>query len=284
MNDILRSDADNLREILNRALEAASQFLQTLPDRPVGVPLMAIEPSALPSNGLGADQTLELFNRNYAAGLTGSSGPRYWGFVTGGSTPAALVGDWLASAFDQNATGRSEPAATQIEREAISLLRQLFGLSEGHAGSFVTGATMANFVGLALARQWAAHQQGVNLSDSGLYALRPIKILSGAPHSSIYKALSMLGLGKHQMQIMPPLPEREAVDVAELRRALQDLNEPCIVVGNAGTVNTVDFDDLQGLSALKQEFNFWLHVDAAFGGFAACSPRYRHLIAGIEAA
>ncbi len=283
MNHVLQHDANSIKEILTKALDLAGSFLQTLPERPVGVAPSAYEPSALPGPGLGAEQALELFVRKYMAGLTGSPGPRYWGFVTGGSTPAAIVGDWLVSTFDQNAASAAEPTATNIERDTVGLLCQLFGLTETHAGSFVTGATMANFVGLALARQWIARQQGVNVAQDGLYELPPIKILSGAPHSSTYKALSMLGMGKRHLQTIATLPEREAVDIAELRRTLQSLSgQPCVVVGNAGTVNTVDFDDLAALAELKQEFDFWLHIDAAFGGFAACSPKYRHLLEGLE--
>jgi glutamate/tyrosine decarboxylase-like PLP-dependent enzyme len=285
MTDFLQSDQNHLEAILQRTLATALDFLQSLSDRPVGVTLPTLDPAQLSVNGLGTEQALALFQSHYAAGLTGSAGPRYWGFVTGGSTPAALAGDWLVSAFDQNATGATEPAASQIEKDTIRFLRQLFGLSDSHSGTFVSGATMANFVGLALGRQWVARQRGVDIAQQGLYALPPITILSGAPHASIYKALSMLGMGKHNLQSVPCLPDREAVDLVALRSALQALKgQPCILVGNAGTVNTVDFDDLESLVALKQEFNSWLHVDAAFGGFAATSPRYRHLVTGLDSA
>lgn len=274
-----------MNSVLNKALVTAADFLGSLPTRPVGVSGFNADRSELPLHGLGAEGALEVFRQRYWNGLTASAGPRYWGFVTGGSTPAALMGDWLVSAFDQNAIGKTEPAAVAIERDAINLLRRLFGLSGVHAGAFVTGATMANFVGLALGRQWAAKQLGVDVARNGLFGLPPIKILSGAPHSSIYKALAMLGMGKNHAQLTPCLPEREAIAIAELRRALAELDgAPCIVVGNAGTVNTADFDDLAAIAALKSEFNFWFHVDAAFGGFAACSQKHRHLVAGIEQA
>jgi glutamate/tyrosine decarboxylase-like PLP-dependent enzyme len=285
MSTPLHSDHDRLAEILQSTLDTALNFLHTLPERPVGTTLTVSDDVLLPLTGLGAEATLNLFQSRFGAGLTGSPGPRYWGFVTGGSTPAALAGDWLVSAFDQNATGATEPAAALIEKDTFRLLRQLFGLSVEHSGTFVSGATMANFVGLALGRQWAAKQLGVDVAQQGLYALPPIKVLSAAPHSSIYKALSMLGMGKQHLQVIPCLPERESVDVSALGSALRQLNgQPCVVVGNAGTVNTVDYDDLESLVALKSEFNFWLHVDAAFGGFAAASPRYRHLVAGLDSA
>lgn len=143
---------------------------------------------------------------------------------------------------------------------------------------------MSNFAGLAIAREWIGRQHGKSISQEGLHAIPPIKILSCEAHASSFKSLGMLGLGRNSLKGIPSLTEnREAVDVIELRKALEELNgEPCIVIANAGTVNTVDFDNIQAIAGLKSEFKFWLHVDAAFGGFAACSPKFKHLLAGIE--
>ncbi len=285
MHETLQKDAESLDAILRQTLDVATRFLTSLPTRPVGVAMPTFNPSTLPAGGYGAENTLAAFQLQYADALTGSAGPRYWGFVTGGSTPASIAGDWLVSAFDQNPTGNTEPTAVQVEHDTINMLRQLFHLSEAYSGTFVTGATMANFVGLAMARQWAAKQFEIDVSQDGLYGLPPLAVLSGSPHSSAYKALSMLGMGRRTLMLVPALTDREAVDVSELRRALEALDgQPCIVIGNAGTVNTVDFDDLAAIAELKHEFNFWLHVDAAFGGFAACSPRYQHLLDGLDAA
>lgn len=285
MNKLLNTDKQQLADVLQASYQTAVEFLAGIAERPVGNSFVAQAPLALPQQGQGATGALEVFKARYWDGLTGSAGPRYWGFVTGGSTPAALMGDWLVSAFDQNTIGASEPAAVAVERETIGMLRQLFGLSEAHSGSFVTGATMANMVGLAIGRQWAAKELGIDPVQDGLYKLPPIPVLSGSPHSTIYKAMSMLGMGRRNLQLVSVLPDREAVDVTQLRAALQSLEgQPCIVVANAGTVNTVDFDDIQVIADLKNEFDFWLHVDGAFGGFAACSPQYRYLVAGLEAA
>jgi glutamate/tyrosine decarboxylase-like PLP-dependent enzyme len=289
MNQSLHNDQKNRRQVLETAVHAANTFLDKLPTHPA-----AINPGAwhfesarrlaLPTNGPGAMEALAQFTASYGPGLSGSAGPRYLGFVTGGATPAALLGDWLAAAYDQNVAANEDSVASQVEQETIHLLRQLFDLPAAFLGTFVSGATISNFVGLAQARQWAALQHGVDAAEEGLYGLPPLPILSATPHSSIYKALAMLGMGRQVTQIST-LSGREAVDVVVLAQHLQALGgRPCVVVANAGTVNTVDFDDLQAISRLREQFNFWLHVDGAFGGFAACSPRYQQLVAGMETA
>ncbi len=285
MDRNLENDWGRIQEILDRVSNEAVDFLQSLNKRPVAVVPPNYAVSSLPPEGIGADKALEEFNRKYIAGITASAGSRYLGFVTGGATPAAIAGDWLVSVFDQNTIGAIDSSAAYIERETIGFLRQLFGLSSSHAGTFVSGATMSNFVGLAIARQWVGHQKGINVAEDGLSGMPPLKILSASPHSSVFKALSMLGMGRNSIQLMPCLPEREAIDIAELKKSLETLQAtPCIVVANSGTVNTGDFDDLASIVTLKQEFNFWLHVDAAFGGYAACSPKYCELVAGIDGA
>ncbi len=284
MYDQLRDDADNLNDILQQVMDEALSFLQNLNDLPPALPPLTHQAGTLPESGMGAAGALAHFKQQYAAHIPASVGPRYFGLVIGGVTPAALAGDWLTSVFDLNATGH--PAvATVIEKETIAFLRQLFNLSEAHTGSFVSGATMANFVGLALARQWLGKQAGINIANEGLAALPPVMVLSGAPHACIYKCLSMLGIGKEALQFVACLPERQAVDIKALKTALRAIaGQPCIVVANAGDVHTVDFDDLRAIAALKDEFPFWLHVDGAFGGFAGCSPKYRHLTEGLDAA
>ena len=286
MHKFLSKDRAQLDKILDNVLSEANHFLAEVDTRPVGT----VSPSNIveihiSDEGIGALDTLELFKERYASWMSGSAGPRYYGFVTGGVTPAALAGDWLTSVYDQNSLGSDESIAPQIELDTIALLRQLFGLPDDYTGSFVTGATMSNFVGLALARQWIGHQRGINFAEKGLSGTEPIQIFSATPHSSIYKSLSMLGMGRESIISIPCLPNREAVDVSILEDFLKNQNgQPCIMVANAGTVNTVDFDDLAAIAALKTRYKFWLHVDAAFGGFAACSPKYRSLVEGMDLA
>ncbi len=284
MNPILSHDLEQLPSILETTMKTALEVLQNLEHRPVATPPTTPEFRELPETGLGFSATLEQFMQRYAPGFSGSAGSRYLGFVTGGTTPAALAADWLTSTFDQNPTSGLDSSAPDLERECIAMLRQFFGLSSAHDGVFVSGATMSNFVGLAMAREWLAQQHGQSAAQDGLQSLAPIRVFSGAAHSSTFKALSMLGIGRNALKPIAVLPNREAIDIAALEQALAQHNAPCIVVANLGTVNTVDFDDLTSILELKKRFSFWLHVDAAFGGFAALSPRFSTLTAGLEAA
>jgi glutamate/tyrosine decarboxylase-like PLP-dependent enzyme len=175
--------------------------------------------------------------------------------------------------------------ATTVERETLGLLRTLFALPESFEGAFVSGATQANFVALATARQWAAAQRGIDVSEQGLWNMPPISVFGGSPHASILKALAMLGMGRQVMEHLPCLPGRMAVDPQALDKRLAALNgAPAIVVASAGEVNTGDFDDLETLAALCKTYGAWLHVDGAFGLFAACDPARSHLLRGLDAA
>jgi glutamate/tyrosine decarboxylase-like PLP-dependent enzyme len=281
MDRLLKNDKENLITILNQTLSTAQHYFEQRDSIPPGRFIGDIEITALPEEGIGASGALNLFQRNYADKTANSAGPRYFGFVTGGSTPASLAGDWLVSAYDQNACGSNDSIAPQIEKQTIHFFKQLFGLDQTYFGSFVTGATMSNFVSLAIARQWVGEQHGIDLSNEGLGTI-PIKVISATPHSSIIKSLSMLGLGRKSLIKIATLPDREAIDLTALENYLKQNGDPAIVVANAGTVNTVDFDDLDAIGRLKTKYNFWMHVDAAFGGFAACSEKFSHLVKRIN--
>lgn len=195
------------------------------------------------------------------------------------------MGDWLASLYDQNPISELDSAAAlQVERDTVAMLRALFRLPAEFEGTLVTGATLSNFVGLAVAREWAGRERGTRVSAAGLWQQAPVPVLAATPHASAGKALSMLGMGRSAWQPVACLPGREAMDVAALESALEAVEGPAIVVASAGTVNTGDFDDFRALAALKARRPFWLHVDAAFGGFARLSPGLKSLVAGWEAA
>ncbi|MFF7445365.1 MULTISPECIES: pyridoxal-dependent decarboxylase [unclassified Streptomyces] len=286
MHRSLADDLSRLPDLLQSARDLAARELAGLAERPVVRLDRAPDREGLPSGGAGAQGALARFAERWAPGFSGSAGPRYLGFVTGGATPAAVAGDWLTSAYDQNGSGAVGSWATALERETVGWLRELFGLSGAHSGAFVTGATASNTVGLAVAREWLGERLGVSVSRDGAAALGEVPVLSGSPHSSIGKALSVLGIGRDRLRAVPLLPgNREAVDVAALDAALTALDgRPAIVVANAGTVNTVDFDDLRAIAALRERHDFWLHVDAAFGAFAALSPSYASYVDGLDAA
>jgi len=285
MNEILQQDLHNLSSILDAAKQLGLDYLNRINEVPVSKQSTCFSLPALPQKGLGAINTQQLFESEFLPNILASSGGKYWGFVTGGTTPASIAGDWLTTVFDQNtqnAKGGGDISAS-LELHTITLLLDLFGLPGDFIGAMVTGATMSNFTGLAVARQWYGKQLNKDFAREGVSGT--IKIYAATPHSSAVKALSMLGIGSSNITIIPTLPERECIDIAALQEAIsKHVNEPFILISSGGTVNTVDFDDMQAIATLKQRYNFWWHVDAAFGGFAACSSTYHHLIKGWEQA
>jgi glutamate/tyrosine decarboxylase-like PLP-dependent enzyme len=271
----------NAREDEERALEyvleTAKHYLAELDDSAVLPARGGRFEGALPDEGDGALTALgELVAGADIA--TRSSGPRFFHFVTGGTTPAALAADWLTSLLDQNSfSAVSSPYGTQLEDVAIAWLLDLFELPDSWGGVLTTGATMANFVGLAAARRWWAEQHGVDLDERGFAGLPAVPVFSSEyVHASARKALAMLGIGRESVRV---------VDLAGLERGLAGLaGDPAIVVGNAGDVNTGDFDPLARFAGLAEEHGAWLHVDGAFGLFARLTPRAAALAEGVERA
>lgn len=286
MDKTLRKDLDHLHELLQASLEEGLHYLDALNDLPTSVPNPEIGRASLPDKGKGGLQSLKEFRQRFKALMAASAGPRYWGFVTGGTTPAALMGDMLAGIFDQNTltfSGQGDISGI-VERETVELLRELFELPRDFLGGFVTGATMSNFTCLGVARQWMGKQAGVDIARNGIRATFPI--LSAVPHSSAIKALSMLGIGSTNIQLVKTIDAtREAVDLSALEAKIQALDgQPFVLISSGGTVNTVDFDDMKGIARLRARYRFWWHVDAAFGGYAAVSPDHKHLLEGWEQA
>ena len=285
MDDTIRDDLDQLPGLLRETYDTAVAGLSGMDARPAAVPAQCPIREPLPEDGSGLHDALDEFRHRWEPTLSGSAGPRYLGLVTGGTTPAALAGDWLTSVYDQNVIASGDSGAPELERETIGWLADLFGIGDAHRGAFVTGGTMSNLVGLAIGREWLGEQRGVSVADAGAGVLGPVTVLSGTPHSSIAKSLSILGMGRDSLRTVTTLPDREAVDIAALETELEALDgEPAIVVANAGTVNSVDFDDLVAITELKRRHRFWLHVDAAFGGYASVSPVYAGLTEGMAEA
>jgi glutamate/tyrosine decarboxylase-like PLP-dependent enzyme len=239
----------------------------------------------LPDTGVGASSALREV-LDHRDGILASSGPRFYGWVTGGVTPAALGGDWLAALIDQNsADWIGAPLTTQLETVSIRWLLQLFGLPSTWGGVLTTGATMANFVGLAAARRWWALRHGVDPDVDGLSGLPAMPVLaSGYVHPSDAKALAMLGLGRGRIRRYSS-DAAGRLDVAALGRELKALGgDPAVVIASAGEVNAGDFDPVDAMADLAGEYGAWLHVDGAFGLFAGLSPRTEKLVEGIARA
>ncbi|MCU0383721.1 MAG: pyridoxal-dependent decarboxylase [Cyclobacteriaceae bacterium] len=276
------SELNNLSALIELTRTSAIERYTTIRESNPGILVNQLKQLTLTENGIGTEKVFDFFKQEVVPHLHAGAGPRYLGFVTGGSTPASMIGDFLTSIYDQNSFGYNDTAAPIIENQALTFLKEILGLSTSYFGTFVTGATQSNFVSLAIARQWCGKQKGINVAQEGLSNLK-IKIVGSTPHSSAYKSISMLGLGKQNIDVIGTLPNREKMDVNALQNYLIENKESNIIVlASSGTVNTGDFDDLVEIAALKKQFNFWLHVDGAFGAFTACSPKHAHLINGIN--
>jgi glutamate/tyrosine decarboxylase-like PLP-dependent enzyme len=279
------SDHALVIDALRLAAAEAESYLATIDTdlvRPRSEPKFA--DAALPHEGVGSMRALDELIAASREGATRSAGPRFFHFVMGGGTPAALAADWLTSALDQSAYNWiSSPFASRLEQISLSWLKDLFGLPQSWGGVLTTGATMANFVGLAAARRWWGQQHGVDIETDGMSGLPPMTILSsGYVHVSALKAVAMLGLGRDHVRTF----SRDAagrVDLDAMAAALKDRSsEPVVIIANAGDVNTGDFDPLAEIVALARKHSAWVHVDGAFGLFAAVSPKTRHLVEGLE--
>lgn len=239
----------------------------------------------LPEDGDGAIAALAEIVRA-SDGALRSAGPRFFHWVIGGGTPAALAADWWTSAIDQNAFAYdSSPIGTQAEEVALDWLKDLFGLPAEWGGVLTTGATMANFTALAAARRWWALRHGVDVDERGFAGLPPVPVLSsGLIHVSATKALAMLGIGRGTVRVLAKDPTG-ALDLGALEESLRALDgAPAILVGNAGDVNTGAFDPLDAMAELAERHGAWLHVDGAFGLFARLAPAAAHLAASVERA
>ena len=276
-------------QALRKATELADAWLADLPDRLINAgatpdEMAALLDEPLPTTGISPDDAIVEWLNRAERGIVASSGPRYFGFVTGGALPGALGGDWLTSAIDQNGgIWTMSPAAAQTELVVIRWLKELFHLPTDWTGVMTSGATMSNLVGLAAARQWASERLGFNASDDGLGGNPAIPVVSSnAIHASARKALGTLGFGRRTIQTVPAPGGRVDVDI--LADIVRSIDGPVIVIANAGEVNTGQFDDLGAITEICRNHSggAWLHVDAAFGLFAAASTNHRHLVSGIE--
>jgi glutamate/tyrosine decarboxylase-like PLP-dependent enzyme len=243
----------------------------------------------LPEGGMPVERVLGELAERCDGGLVGSTGGRFFGFVTGAALPAAAIAEAWAAAVDQNPGLWSlGPAGVEVERVVLHWLADLLGYP-GTSGYVTSGATMANLVGLAVARHWAGRRHGVDVRDEGVWGLPRLAVYGSEElHLSDYKALRTLGFGAGCVRPIP-IDDRYAMRVEPLREAIERDRaegelEPAIVVAQAGSVNTGASDPLEAIADVCAEHALWLHVDGAFGAFFSLCERTAPLVAGIERA
>src|SRR5579864_1706735 len=240
----------------------------------------------LEKQGVSAEQVIRELAHDVAGGLLGSAGGRFFAWVIGGSLPAALAADWLTSAWDQNAVlAATAPAAALVEEIAGAWLKDVLGLPADASFSFVTGCQMAHATCLAAARHALLAQRGWNVEEQGLFGAPPIRVLTSiARHAAFERAVRLVGLGRSQIVYLSA-DDRDFLRADSLQDALAaEPTSPAIVLLQAGDINIGAFDDFPALISIARRYRAWVHVDGAFGLWAAASPRYQHLVRGVELA
>jgi|CZKL01.1.fsa_nt_gi glutamate/tyrosine decarboxylase-like PLP-dependent enzyme len=272
--------------LLKHAARDAADYLESVNTRPVAprpesVAALKALCGPLPSGPTSPETVLHLLTEFGSPATVANGGGRYFGFVNGGCVPAAMAAAWLVSTWDQNAAFRVQsPTASALEETAIGWVCQLLGLPEGCGGAVVTGATMANFSALSAARHALLERAGWDVENDGLFDAPPITVVVGEEaHSSLIKALGMLGLGRNRV-VRVPVDEQGRMRAD----ALPHLDNRTILCLQAGNVNTGAFDPAAAICPAARAAGAWIHVDGAFGLWASTSPKYRHLTVGFEQA
>jgi glutamate/tyrosine decarboxylase-like PLP-dependent enzyme len=275
---------------LDAAAAHARRFLESLDERPVAArgdaeAVRAALGGPLPAQGEDPEAVIDALVAGADPGIVATAGPRYFGFVIGGSSPAALAADWLVSAWDQCAAFHSlSPAAAAIEEIAAGWALDLLGLPATASVGFVTGAQAANITCLAAARHAVLARAGWDVERDGLAGAPPVHVVCGEQaHVTVFAALRLLGLGAGTATRVAVDAEGR-IDPGALAAALAGLDGPTIVCAQAGNVATGSFDPFDAIADACEEHGAWLHVDGAFGLWAAASQSLRPLVAGVERA
>jgi glutamate/tyrosine decarboxylase-like PLP-dependent enzyme len=273
-----------MRHLLEETAGRAIAYLEGLETRQVA-PLAAERKTLSALEGPLSDEparpeaVLKMLDEVCSPATMAMAGPRFFGLVIGGSLPVTVAANWLATAWDQNSAFSSvTPGTAVLEQVALNWSIEILGLPRGCGAGFVTGATMANFTALAAARHVELQQAGWSVEADGLFGAPPITVVVGEEaHSTLFKSLGLLGLGRKRVVRVP-------VDGQGRMRAekLPRLSGPTIVCAQAGNVNTGAFDPIQEVCRKAHAAGAWVHVDGAFGLWAAAAPARKHLTAGIE--
>jgi glutamate/tyrosine decarboxylase-like PLP-dependent enzyme len=280
---------DELRSLGHRMLDDMVDYLSTVRERPVWQPLPAAVKARLeeplPREGAEAEAVYEMFRRDVLPYPTGNIHPRYWGWVKGNGTALGMLSEMLAAGMNAHLAGFDQSAVV-VEHRVIAWLAELMGFPRESSGLLVSGGSMANFVGLAAARQARA---GFDVRTEGLQGQHPLLTVycSTETHNSVQKAVELLGLGARALRRIP-VDQHYEIDIDALRTAVAADraagHRPIAVVGNAGTVNTGATDNLEAIATLARAEGLWFHVDGAFGALATFSPELKKTVVGLERA
>ncbi len=280
---------DDLRRLGHRMLDDMFDYLGTVRERPVWQPFpdavkrRLAEP--VPHQGRAAAEVYEQFQRDVLPYPPGNIHPRFWGWVIGTGTPLAMLSEMLASGMNPQTAGIQE-SARYVEERVIAWLAELMGFPKGSSGLLLSGGSMANLVALAVARQAKA---GFDVREDGVgNGAPPLVVYSSTEvHSSVRKAVELMGMGRRNLRLIPVDGEYR-IRIDALRQAIaEDRRQgrrPICIVGSAGTVNTGATDDLAALAELARAEDVWFHVDGAFGALLALSPELKSMVRGLEAA
>jgi glutamate/tyrosine decarboxylase-like PLP-dependent enzyme len=286
-----KHSGQSYRKPLEAALRLALSHLDSLDRSPVGAhadlqTLRARLDKGLTDEGIPSERVVSELVQDVEGGLVGSAGGRFFGWVIGGSLPAALAADWLTSAWDQNAGHHAPaPAAAVVEEIAGKWLKEILGLPAHASFALVTGCQMAHVTCLAAARQGLLSGRGWDVEKQGLYGAPPIRILaSDLRHETFDRAVRLLGLGLDHVSLLPADPQGRLPAYVLQEALARAPSAPTIVLLQAGELNTGAYDSFEPLISLAKKHGAWVHVDGAFGLWAAASPAYRHLLKGADMA
>lgn len=275
-----------MNPLLHDAATRAARYLESIDARtvapsPAAVAALRAFDTALPENPGEPAETLRLLDEIGSPATMAMAGQRFFGFVIGGALPVTLAANWLAGAWDQNAAlYRATPGVAMLEQVALRWLLDVLRLPAESGGAFVTGATVANLGALAAARHAVLQRAGWNVEADGLFGAPPITVIIGAEaHPSVTKSLGILGLGRSRL-VKIPVDRQGRMDVAKL----PPISGPTIICAQAGNVNTGAFDNVDAICRHARAGGAWVHVDGAFGLWAAAAPSRAALANGIDRA
>lgn len=278
------NDKNLSRALLEDAARFGIRYRESSVDRSVAPAPEALAKidgfiETLPANGMPAKDVLSLLDKIGSPATVAMTGPRFFGFVIGGSLPVSVASNWLATAWDQNVVmNEVTPATATLERVAMNWLIELFGLPDDSAAAFVTGGTVANFTALAAARNRVYTDVGWDVEADGLIGAPPVTLLVGEEaHPTLFKSLGLLGFGRDQA-IRIPVDGQGRMDAARIPA----INGPTIVCTQAGNLNTGAFDPVGDICDAVKPRGAWVHVDGAFGLWAVASPELQFLCKGVQ--